>query len=155
MQRTIARIPSWPGREEFMALEPPADRGSSPRVLLVEDSKVNQLLVQAMMETSSYPVEVASSGEEALQRLAVAPYDIVLMDVSMPGMDGLQVTRALREAKDGPNARTRIIALTAHAMDGDREACLAAGMDDYLTKPINRRELLEKLALWADKGPRA
>ncbi|MDA0702857.1 MAG: response regulator [Proteobacteria bacterium] len=97
---------------------------------------------------------MAGSGEEALQRLATERYDIVLMDVSMPGMDGLQVTRLLRAESTGPNASTRVIALTAHAMDGDRETCMAAGMDDYLTKPINREELMLKLAHWADQGPR-
>jgi CheY-like chemotaxis protein len=129
--------------------------GDNPQVLLVEDSKVNQLLVHAMMEASDLSLEVAGSGEEALRRLASERYDIVLMDVSMPGMDGLQVTRILRAETDGPNAGTRVIAQTAHAMDGDRETCLAAGMDDYLTKPINREELMRKLGHWVEKGPRA
>ena len=133
----------------------PAATGGGPRILLVEDSKVNQILIQAMMEIVQYPLEIAGSGEEALRHLARTPYDIVLMDVSMPDMDGLEVTRILRRSKDGPNVCARVIALTAHAMEGDREACLAAGMDDYLTKPINREELIEKLDLWTGKGPRA
>lgn len=138
-----------------MASDPHAFRSLSPKILLVEDSKVNQLLVSAMMEASDLPIEIASSGEEALQRLATEPFDIVLMDVSMPGMDGLEVTRVLRRESGGPNAAARIIALTAHALDGDRESCLAAGMDDYLTKPIMREDLMRKLAHWADRGPRA
>ncbi len=137
-----------------MASDSKSCADESPRILLVEDSKVNQLLVHAMMEASNLPLDVAGSGEEALQRLATEPYDIVLMDV-MPGMDGLQVTRLLRAEPAGPNTGTRVIALTAHAMDGDRETCMAAGMDDYLTKPINREELMRKLAHWADQGPRA
>ncbi len=138
-----------------MASDSKSCADESPRILLVEDSKVNQLLVHAMMEASNLPLDVAGSGGEALQRLATEPYDIVLMDVSMPGMDGLQVTRLLRAEPAGPNTGTRVIALTAHAMDGDRDTCMAAGMDDYLTKPINREELMRKLAHWADQGPRA
>jgi CheY-like chemotaxis protein len=127
----------------------------SPRVVLVEDSMVNQLLIHAMVEASNLPLEMAASGKEARQQVATEPYDIMLIDVSMPGMDGLQITRLLRAEPAGPNAATRVIALTAYAMDGDRETCMAAGMDDYLTKPIDREELMRKLAHWADQGPRA
>jgi len=116
---------------------------------------VNQLLIHAMVEASNLPLEMAASGEEARQQVATEPYDIMLIDVSMPGMDGLQITRLLRAEPAGPNAATRVIALTAYAMDGDRETCMAAGMDDYLTKPIDREELMRKLAHWADQGPRA
>jgi PAS domain S-box-containing protein len=116
------------------------------RILVAEDNPVNQHLVRRLLEKMGHTVEVAGNGAEALAALARAPFALVLMDVQMPGMDGLAATAAIRrqEATSG-GARQPIIALTAHAMASDRERCLAAGMDDYLTKPIQRTALCAAL----------
>ena len=115
------------------------------RVLLAEDNPVNQKVAQAMMSKLGYRCDVAADGEEALDALARLPYDVVLMDVHMPRMDGLAATRALRDmevrATATRSARRYIVAMTASTMPGDRERCLEAGMDDYVSKPVDHREL--------------
>jgi CheY-like chemotaxis protein len=112
-------------------------------VLVVEDNAVNQLLASRLLEKRGHRVVMTANGREALDALAKDKFDLVLMDVQMPEMDGLQATRLLREKEkekqDG--FRQPVIALTAHAMKGDQERCLAAGMDGYLTKPILAQEL--------------
>jgi two-component system, sensor histidine kinase and response regulator len=112
-------------------------------VLVAEDNAVNQLLATRLLEKRGHRVVVTTNGREALEALAKDRYDLVLMDVQMPEMDGLQATRSLREKekekRDG--FHQPVIALTAHAMKGDQERCLAAGMDGYLTKPIPPQEL--------------
>jgi signal transduction histidine kinase/CheY-like chemotaxis protein/HPt (histidine-containing phosphotransfer) domain-containing protein len=128
------------------------------RVLLAEDHPVNQEVARCMMESFGCRVEVASNGQEALDTLSKTPYDLVLMDCQMPELDGYAATRIFREreaqkAKNQsgqaqPNRRTPIIAMTAHAMQGDREQCLATGMDDYLSKPFNRDRLFAVLKRW-------
>ena len=115
------------------------------RVLLVEDNEVNRKLALALLAKLGYGADVARNGVEALAALEKAAYDAVLMDVEMPEMDGLEATRRIRERWHGTRG-PRIIAMTAKAMQGDREACLAAGMDDYLTKPIRVEELERALA---------
>lgn len=128
----------------------PLERGwRTIRVLLVEDSGTNQIVFQAMMEGTGYQVDAVSSGEEALRALADLPYDLVMMDVFMPGLDGLETTRALR--KMGTCSDIPVIALTANAMRGDRERFLAAGMDDYLPKPIDKYDLLVLMARWSEQ----
>ena len=124
------------------------------RVLLVEDNAVNQALALGMLEAYEVTVECAENGEQALAKLADANYDLVLMDVQMPGMDGFEATRRWREEerrRDAP--RLPIVALTAQAMAGDREACLACGMDDYLAKPFTRASLTEILRNWLGTNP--
>jgi len=111
------------------------------RVLLVEDNLVNQRLATRMLEKRGHRVVVAGNGREALEASAKGGFDLILMDVQMPEMDGYQATAAIRERENGANVHLPVIALTAHAMMGDREKCLAAGMDGYLTKPIKPREL--------------
>jgi len=119
------------------------------RVLLVEDNAVNQTLALGMLETYDLVVDCAEDGGEALEKLAAARYDLVLMDCQMPGMDGLEATRRWRERETATAAtRVPIVALTANAMSGDREICLAAGMDDYLAKPFSRAALTEVLRRW-------
>ncbi|MGA2735182.1 MAG: response regulator [Syntrophobacteraceae bacterium] len=128
------------------------------RVLLAEDQPVNQEVARCMMESFGCRVEMASNGQEALDTLSKTPYDLVLMDCQMPELDGYEATRIFREretqkAKNQsgqaqPNRRTPIIAMTAHAMQGDREQCLATGMDDYLSKPFNRDRLFAVLKRW-------
>ncbi|HEY5789996.1 MAG TPA: ATP-binding protein [Gammaproteobacteria bacterium] len=123
------------------------------RLLLAEDVAANRLVARELLQRVGHHVDTVADGAEALQAVTGYPYDLVLMDVSMPGMDGLQATRAIREL-DGPVARIPIVAMTAHAMCGDREAFLAAGMDDYLQKPVDRVELLATVARWCAEHPR-
>lgn len=119
---------------EGTRISPPAR--FSGRVLLAEDNPVNQAIARAMLEGRGVAVVVTADGQAALEALAANSFDLVLMDVQMPGMDGLEATRRLRVAEAGTGRRQLVVALTAHAMAGDREKCLAAGMDDYLTKPL-------------------
>jgi CheY-like chemotaxis protein len=111
------------------------------RILLAEDNPVNQRLAVRMLEKMGHPVAVAQTGQEALDALRTGRFDLVLMDVQMPEMDGFAATREIRRAEHGGQDHVPVIAMTAHAMKGDREECLAAGMDDYLAKPINSEEL--------------
>ena len=128
------------------------------RVLLAEDQPVNQEVARCMVESFGCLVEVASNGQEALDALSKTPYDLVLMDCQMPELDGYAATRIFRErerqkAKNQSGRaqamlRTPIIAMTAHAMQGDREQCLATGMDDYISKPFNMDRLFALLKRW-------
>jgi signal transduction histidine kinase len=122
---------------------PSRSGGRSLRILLAEDDAINRIVVLDMLEQLGYQADSASNGIEALQVLERAAYDVVLMDVQMPGLDGLEVTRRIRESKGN---RLYIIALTAHALSGDRERCLAAGMNDYLSKPMTLIDLHNALA---------
>jgi two-component system, sensor histidine kinase and response regulator len=112
------------------------------RILLAEDNVVNQQLAVRLLEKQGHDVAVASDGGEALALLEKSHFDAVLMDVQMPEMDGLRATAAIREKEKSAGGHIPIIAMTAHVMPGDRERCLAAGMDDYVTKPINPEHLL-------------
>jgi len=114
-------------------------------VLLAEDGAVNQLLVKRLLERAGHFVTVVDSGAQAVEAFARSPYDVVLMDLQMPDMDGLEATMSIR-ARETNGRRVPVIALTAHAMGGDRERCLAAGMDGYLSKPIRADALLASLA---------
>jgi CheY-like chemotaxis protein len=114
------------------------------RILLAEDNVVNQKLALRLLTQMGYRADLASNGIEAVESVQRQTYDVVLMDVQMPEMDGLDATRTIR-ARCGPAERPRIIAMTANAMQGDREACLAAGMDDYVTKPIRVDALVAAL----------
>ena len=116
------------------------------RILLAEDNLVNQRLAIRLLEKQGHTVAVAHNGQEAVEALAKQVFDVVLMDVQMPVMDGMEATARVRDAEKGTGRHTPIIALTAHAMKGDRERCLAAGMDGYLTKPIQSSDLTRLLA---------
>jgi CheY-like chemotaxis protein len=112
------------------------------RILLVEDNPVNQKLARGFAQRSGHAVDVAGNGQEAIRLLRENAYDLVLMDVSMPDLDGLEATRRIRAGGAGEGPRTiPIVALTAHALAGDRQRCLTAGMDDYLSKPIDPQAL--------------
>jgi CheY-like chemotaxis protein/HPt (histidine-containing phosphotransfer) domain-containing protein len=115
----------------------------SRRVLLVEDQPINQRLTVRMLEKRGHSVVVANNGLEALEMLAREPFDVVLMDVQMPEMDGFEATRAIRRKEIGTRRHLPIVAMTAFAMKGDRERCLQAGCDAYLAKPIDFRSLCE------------
>lgn len=125
------------------------------RILLAEDSVENQKLVTYVLGKSGHIVEVASNGREAVDRFSREAFDLILMDVQMPTMDGYQATGAIRKFEDRLKARVPIVAMTAHAMKGDKERCLAAGMDSYLSKPISIRELTRLVSEFAEGVPLA
>jgi signal transduction histidine kinase/HPt (histidine-containing phosphotransfer) domain-containing protein len=118
------------------------------RILVTEDNLINQTIVLSQLETLGYRADAVATGVEALEALEKNSYDAVLMDWQMPEMDGLQTTLEIRRRENGTGKHSVIIALTANAMTGDREKCLAAGMNDYLTKPVQLRELLNTLERW-------
>jgi CheY-like chemotaxis protein len=120
-------------------------------VLLAEDNRVNQKIATRLLEKRGHHVVLAVNGEEAIAALAQRSYDLVFMDVHMPGMDGIEATIAIREREKLTGLHQPVIALTALAMIGDRERCLAAGMDGYLSKPIDLQKLDEILAVYADR----
>jgi CheY-like chemotaxis protein len=115
------------------------------RILLAEDNVVNQKLALRLLQQMGYRADVASNGIEAVECCARQPYDVLLMDVQMPEMDGLEATRRIVARWSNVAQRPRIVAMTANAMQGDREECLAAGMDDYVTKPIRVDALVQAL----------
>ena len=118
----------------------------SQRILLVEDNRVNQLVARRLLEKRGYTVVVAGNGQEALailEEAAFAGFGCVLMDVQMPEMNGFECTGLIREREPRTRSRLPIVAMTAHAMEGDEARCLAAGMDAYLPKPIQPEELFE------------
>ncbi|WP_455833650.1 response regulator [Pseudarthrobacter siccitolerans] len=123
------------------------DEPSRGRILVVEDNEVNQLVARATVSSLGYAVDVVSNGVEALAATAGSRYAAVLMDCHMPVMDGFEATRQIRR-RDGRHPRLPIIAMTAGALDGDRERCLAAGMDDYLAKPVDAAALEATLLHW-------
>ena len=141
--------PSLPGDDGFAAL------AGAVQILLVEDNLVNQEVGMAMLEGLGCGAQLAGNGVEGLAELARSKYHLVLMDCQMPKMDGYQATRHLRAGEaqaaalsGGELERLPVIALTAHAMMGNREACLEAGMDDYLAKPFTQEELRQVLLRW-------
>ncbi|NQU71410.1 MAG: response regulator [Rhodospirillales bacterium] len=125
-----------------------SESSSSLKILLVEDNQVNQLVATAMLAAQGYMVDVAENGLEGVQAVINGYYDIVLMDIQMPEMNGVEATREIR-ALDGDKSSIPIIAVTAHAMHGDRETYLAAGMNDYVSKPIDPKLLLDAINRWS------
>lgn len=133
------------------AHSPSVEAGDVPaglRVLLVEDNEVNRKVAVRMLEKAGCEVDIAHDGQEAVEKTARQLYDIVFMDVYMPQMDGYEATRLIREREKGSGRHQVIIAMTANAMEGDRELCLQAGMDDYLSKPFRESDLRATLARW-------
>ena len=117
--------------------------GRPARILLVEDNVVNQMVAEAMLERRGFEVVVAGNGREGAELFQQGRFDLVLMDIQMPEMDGFEALAAIRAFEEGTGRRTPVVALTAHALKEDRERCLAAGMDDYLSKPIEASRLYE------------
>ena len=118
----------------------------SLRILLAEDSIPNQKVALAVLSGAGHTTVVANNGEEVLDLLAEQEFDVVLMDVQMPVMDGMEATAAIRASEEGTDRQQPIVAMTAHAMSGDRERCLAAGMDEYVSKPVRREALFQAIA---------
>jgi CheY-like chemotaxis protein len=148
-------------RKLLDAMQPPAAGGHSGifrrsvqqeprsrRVLLVEDVLALQLVAKAKLERLGYAVDVVGDGREALEAVCSGDYGLILMDIQMPQLDGVSATRKIRELPEPMKASTPIIALTANAMKGDQEAYLEAGMNGYLSKPIDNQQLRAALARW-------
>jgi signal transduction histidine kinase/ActR/RegA family two-component response regulator len=151
-------------RAEAIASTAPADKPATKtaidpqmasrhplRILLAEDNLVNQKLALRLLSQMGYTADVAVNGQKAIEAVETKAYDLVLMDVQMPEMDGLEASRRIT-SKLSPSERLRIVAMTANAMQGDREACIAAGMDDYVTKPIRVDELVRALHQVSPRG---
>ncbi|MBN1234605.1 MAG: response regulator [Methanotrichaceae archaeon] len=118
---------------------------------MAEDNPLNQKVTQAMLRKMGLHGHVVANGEEAVNALKTIPYDLVLMDCQMPEMDGFEATRCIRQDGSGAlNPGIPIIAMTALAMQGDRERCIQAGMNDFIAKPVQKRELAVMLARWLD-----
>ena len=124
-----------------------AELGAPARILLAEDNRLNRMLALAVLQNVGYLVGSVVDGAEVITALERTPYDVVLMDVQMPALDGFQATAAIRQIS-GDVSRIPVIAVTAHAQKGSREACLAAGIDDYLSKPYAPAALLDIVARW-------
>jgi two-component system, sensor histidine kinase and response regulator len=124
------------------ALSPQAPR----RILLAEDNALNQRIALRLLEKAGHSVLIASNGREAVEALDREPFDVVLMDIQMPEMDGWEATAAIRAKERGGRAPVRIIAMTAHAGSRDREKCVDAGMDGYISKPFRLEELCAAIA---------
>jgi two-component system sensor histidine kinase/response regulator len=140
------------GRTSGISIKPMSPRPApaitahaSMKVLVVEDGHVNQLVSSRMLEKRGHLVTLASNGHEAIDFFKSEPFDVILMDVQMPGMNGLEATAAIRVIEQSTGAHVPIVAMTANAMKGDRELCLAAGMDDYLAKPLRSAEVFQTI----------
>jgi len=142
---------------KVLALRPHAADMAEPEgevldVLVAEDNEVNQILFTQMLMAAGLCFRIVGNGEEAVALFRASRPGMILMDISMPVMNGLQASRAIREIESGTGHRVPIVAVTAHVLDGDREECLAAGMDDYLAKPISIEKLEEQLDRWLKRG---
>jgi signal transduction histidine kinase/ActR/RegA family two-component response regulator len=135
---------SRPGVADFPSIRDSEEMIRGMKILVAEDEPINQMLMSAMLTQFGLEVATVENGKKAVEKLAAEDYHLVLMDLQMPDMDGFEATKHIKAMTDHP-ALPPIIALTAHAMGGDREKCLQAGMDDYLSKPVNRDHLYEIL----------
>lgn len=143
-------LPESAGRQA--ASEQGEVKTEAMRILLVDDVRINLIVLSSMLQQWGHTIETATNGKQAIELLKKSRYDLVFMDCQMPEMDGYECTRQARLPETGLlDPKVPIIAVTAHAMTGDKERCLAAGMDDYISKPIDHGELQSKLAKWAPK----
>ena len=141
-----------PAPRRRVAAAPTGGAGDSHRIdiLVAEDNEVNQLVFTQILGETDYSFEIVGNGRLALQAFGEMNPRIILMDVSMPEMSGLEATAAIRNAEAGTGHHIPIIGVTAHALKGDRERCVEAGMDDYLSKPISPKALIDKLGRWTE-----
>ncbi|MGC2234759.1 MAG: response regulator [Pyrinomonadaceae bacterium] len=126
---------------------------SRPKILIVEDNTVNQIVAKTQLEKFGCRTDIAANGLEALDAVSRISYDLVLMDCQMPEMDGYEATAAIREREKKTSTHTPIIAMTAHAIHGEREKCVAAGMDDYISKPVQKEVLYQMIEKWINAVP--
>jgi len=146
IEHALASAAGGAAPQHVAPLPAAAPRHGSLHILLIEDNAVNQVVTRRLLEREGHTVVVADNGLRGLEALSREPFDAILMDVQMPGMDGIETTRAIRSREPAAGGhRTPIVAFTAHAMKEDRERCLAAGMDAYLAKPVETSEMLEAL----------
>ena len=130
--------------------------GKPVDILIAEDNEVNRIVFTQILMSTDFTFAIAKDGEEAVHMHMTHRPKVILMDVSMPRMNGYDATRAIRDRESHTGRRTPIIAVTAHALKGDMDKCLQAGMDDYLAKPVSPNALIKKLARWLDEsGSRA
>ena len=155
-QSAALDIPHTPVKKLVKPVVPPrnlADKKQKIRILLTEDNFVNQKVALKIIEKDGHHVDVANNGREAIKALEADHYDLVLMDILMPEMDGFEATAEIRNPMSAVrNHDIPIIAMTAYAMKGDRKKCLEAGMNDYISKPVRPQELLSKIDIWTGKG---
>ena len=142
---TFAQGPSLPRIDQSRAKEVSEDMRPL-RILLAEDNQINRIYVSKLLRNVGHEIDLAADGQEALEALVRKPYDLILMDVQMPVMDGVAATRRIRASEDPFVRNIPIIALTAYAMDGDRERLIKEGMDDYLSKPVDKERLIQVIA---------
>jgi len=145
-QRIIEETP-----EEIMVEETKSIRLQDANVLLVEDNQINQKIVTLSLRNMVKNIEIANNGKEALDKFEMSKYDIILMDIQMPVMDGIVAAKKIREIESGTSMQTPIIAITANALSGDREDCLAVGMNDYISKPFQVEVLIQKMKALLEK----
>ena len=154
----VSRRQAGSGREVRRTPQPARRRGRALRILIAEDNAVNRTLVTKILEKRGHTIVAVENGQLAVEGFTTAtasrrPYDVVIMDIQMPIMDGLEATAAIREREIGLGGRVPIVALTAHAMAGDRERCLDAGMTAYLVKPLQPQQLIETVESLAQAAP--
>lgn len=148
---TALRLPTEPAEAREAVARPVTPAGPVLKILVAEDNPVNQRLAVRILEKAGHLVKTANNGQEALNQVSQEAFDVLLMDVQMPQMDGFEATAEIRRREQGTGRHLPIVAMTAHALKGDREKCLAAGMDAYVAKPIQRPELFA--AITAATGP--
>ncbi len=126
--------------------------GNVQKILVVEDDPTNRLLATNILIKNGYAIAIAKDGAEAVAMCLEETFALILMDVQMPNLNGLEATAAIRKQEQGSGRHTPILAVTAHAMEGDRERCIEAGMDDYMSKPIHSKDLLVKIEAMIAQG---